>query len=61
MGAVAPLLAGETVTEITRSAPNELSLVRHGPMGFTGIELFLLSDWLSTLGSPSIASPPPAH
>jgi hypothetical protein len=53
-------LAGNTVTEITRTAPNELSVVRNGPVGFTGIELFLLSDWLSTLGLPPVETRPPA-
>jgi hypothetical protein len=37
---------GNTVTEITRTAPNELSLVRTSPFGFTGIELVLMSDWI---------------
>jgi hypothetical protein len=55
------LLAGNTVTEITRIAPNELSVVRNAPVGFTGIEMFLLSDWLSAVGSPPIDSQPPAH
>ncbi|MGD0814695.1 MAG: hypothetical protein ABSA83_13900 [Verrucomicrobiota bacterium] len=52
-------LTGNTVTEITRTAPNELSVVRRAPLGFTGIELFLLSDWLSTLGLPPVQSRPP--
>jgi hypothetical protein len=55
------LLEGNTVTEIARVAPNELSVVRNAPVGFTGIEMFLLSDWLSTVGSPPIDSRPPAH
>ncbi len=40
---------GNTVTEITRVAPNELSLLRTSPLGFTGIETILLSDWMSGL------------
>jgi len=55
------VLAGNTITEITRVAPNELSVVRNAPVGFTGIEMFLLSDWLSAVGSPPIDSRPPAH
>lgn len=39
-------LTGNTVTEITRTAPNELEAVRTGPLGLTGIEMFLLADWL---------------
>jgi hypothetical protein len=54
-------LAGNTVTEITRAAPNELSVVRNSLVGFTGIEMFLLSQWLSTVAPPLINPPPPAH
>jgi hypothetical protein len=46
-------LQGQTVTEITRTAPNELSVVRQAPLGLTAIEIFLLSDWLSAVGAPS--------
>jgi hypothetical protein len=46
-----PWWAGNTVTEVTRVAPNELSVVRHSPMGFTGIEIFYLSEWLCGIGS----------
>lgn len=60
LGELAPLV-GNTVTEITRTAPNELSVVRNAPVGFTGIEMFLLLDWLNTVGSPPIGSRPPAH
>jgi hypothetical protein len=60
---------GNAVTEITREAPNELSLVRNAPLGFTGLELILLSDWISRsragLGnperSPASRSPLPQH
>ncbi|MGP8201338.1 MAG: hypothetical protein ACLQU4_17750 [Limisphaerales bacterium] len=51
---------GKTITEITRPAPNELSVVRNAPVGLTGIEIFLLSDWLSTFGSPPVESRLPA-
>lgn len=44
-------LPGEAVTEVTRVSPNELSVARKSPFGFTGIEIFLLSDWLSAVGS----------
>jgi hypothetical protein len=60
LGELTPL-AGNTVTEITRVAPNELSVVRNAPVGFTGIEMFLLENWLSTVGCPPIDSRPPAH
>ncbi len=54
-------LVGNTVTEITNVAPNELSVVRNSPVGFTGIEIFLLSDWLGSAGFGAANSPPPAH
>jgi hypothetical protein len=54
-------LVGNTTTEITRVAPNELYIVRTGPFGLTGIEIFLLSDCLSTLGPPPINLQPPPH
>ncbi|MGA2176813.1 MAG: hypothetical protein ABSH38_17695 [Verrucomicrobiota bacterium] len=40
-----------TVTEINRVASNELSLVRTSPVGFTGLEMVLFSDWLSNAGA----------
>ncbi len=61
LGALAPLVGdGETVTEITRVAPDELAVVRNSPIGFTGIELYLLSEWLSTIGAAPTNSQPPA-
>ncbi|HZL42394.1 MAG TPA: hypothetical protein VFD66_03865, partial [Verrucomicrobiae bacterium] len=39
---------GPTVTEIRRTAPNQLSFERHSTIGFTGIELNLLADWLES-------------
>jgi hypothetical protein len=38
---------GNAVTMIRRVAPNELSLVRTAPLGLTGIEWILLSDWIA--------------
>jgi hypothetical protein len=54
-------LTASTVTEVTRTAPNELSVVRDAPLGFTGIEWFLLTDWLSTAGAPPISARPSAR
>jgi hypothetical protein len=54
-------LPGNTVTEMTRVAPNELSVVRNAPFGFTGIEMFLLRNWLSTVGTQPIDARPSAH
>jgi hypothetical protein len=42
---------GATVTVVTHSGPDELSITRKGPLGFTGMELVLLSDWLANAGS----------
>jgi hypothetical protein len=50
--------AGNTVTEVTRISPNELSLVRNGPLGLTGIEALLLSDWASGVGFGPINARP---
>lgn len=38
---------GNAVTVITRVAPNELALTRNAPLGLTGLEWVLLSDWIS--------------
>jgi hypothetical protein len=64
-------LEGNTVTEITRVAPNELSVTRNAPLGFTAVELVLMADWLCDASSgpifpkPSNAkkapAPPPVH
>jgi hypothetical protein len=59
LGALAPAM-GNTVTEITRVAPDELSLVRSAPLGFTAAELAVLSDWLCGAYSGPINSPQPA-
>ena len=45
-----PFWSGNTVTEVTRVSPNELSVARNSPMGLTGIEIFELCDWLGVLG-----------
>jgi hypothetical protein len=58
LGAVAAL-AGNTATEITRVSPNELALVRTGPLGFTGVELVLLADWVCDANTGPIHTPPP--
>jgi hypothetical protein len=47
---------GKSVTEITWEKPNELALFRRSPLGLTGLEIVLLSDWIS--GGPAFASPP---
>ena len=44
---------GNTVTEVTRTAPDELTVTRSAPLVFTGLELVWLSYWLADLpGAP---------
>lgn len=43
---------GNTATEITRTSPQELVLVRRSHVGFTGFELATLSLWLDNPGFP---------
>ena len=50
---------GETVTEITRPAPDELLLERNAPLGLTGIEWFALSEWIARAGEARAAVPLP--
>jgi hypothetical protein len=57
------LVDRETITEITRTAPAELTVARKSPFALTSLELVLLSHWLSGTGSPGINPfllPPPA-
>ena len=42
---------GNTVTQITKSGPSELKVVRKSPFVFTSLELVLLSHWLT--GTPA--------
>jgi hypothetical protein len=41
-----PLFAN-TVTEVSKTGPNELTVVRQSPFVFSSLELLLLSHWLS--------------
>ena len=50
LGEMSPAI-GATVTEVIRTAPNELFLIRKGPIGLTGFEMVELFDWLSKAGS----------
>ena len=38
---------GNTVTEVTRTSSDELTIVRSAPLVFTGLELVWLSYWLA--------------
>jgi hypothetical protein len=50
-------LPGNTVTEITRVAPNELSVMRKAPIGFTAVELDLLAAWICEANTGPIHAP----
>jgi len=41
------LLLGNTVTEVTKTGPAELTIIRNSPFVFTSLELVLLSHWLT--------------
>jgi hypothetical protein len=43
---------GNTVTEITQTAPDELSFKRKAPAGLTAIELIAFANWLETTNFP---------
>ena len=57
---VSPTL-GTTTTEITQTAPNELTFVRSAPVGLTAVELFALASWLEAANFPGcdLSLPPP--
>ena len=55
-GVTPMLVEQETITEITRTAPAELTVVRKSPFAFTSLEIVLLSHWLSGTGSPGIVN-----
>jgi len=48
---VGPTL-GNTVTEVTQTAPNELSFTRKAPGGLTAVELTALANWLEAPNFP---------
>ena len=59
---VGPAL-GNTVTEVTQTAPDELTFVRQAPGGLTAIELTALANWLEATNFPGcdLRLPPPAE
>jgi len=50
-------LGGNSITQATRVAPNEVSIVRNSPVGFTAFEIYLLTDWMASAGFHSTNSP----
>lgn len=62
LAAIGPTL-GNSVTELTQTAPNELSLKRSAPGGLTAIELTALGSWLEAPNFPGcdLRLPPPMH
>lgn len=58
--AAAPLL-GNSVTEITQTGPQEVTLVRKSEAGFTGFEMATLLRWIESPGFPlTFDDPAPA-
>ena len=59
---VGPAL-GVTVTEVKQTAPNELTLQRKAPAGFTAVELIALANWLEATNFPgcNLDLPPIRH
>jgi hypothetical protein len=58
------LMAENTVTEVTRTAPAELTVVRSSPIGLSSLELILMSHWFTGTGRPPVnlsLLPPPAR
>lgn len=55
---IGPML-GNTVTEITQTAPNELTLTRKAPGGLTAIEFVALAHWLEATNFPFDLHLPP--
>jgi hypothetical protein len=59
---IAPTL-GNTVTEITQTAPDQLNFKRSAPGGLTAVEFLTLAHWLETPDFPhfDLKLPPPTH
>jgi hypothetical protein len=53
-GVTPMLMAGNTATEITRTGPAELTIVRQAPFAVNSLELVLLSHWFTGTGSPGV-------
>jgi hypothetical protein len=62
LAGIGPTL-GNTVTEVTQPAPNELSFKRSARAGLTAIELTALANWLEATNFPGcdLSLPPPIH
>lgn len=50
---------GNCATEITLTAPNELTILRNGPVGLTGMEMTFLEHWFDALDFPLGGTYPP--
>ncbi len=62
LAAIGPTL-GNRVTEVTQTAPNELTFKRSAPAGLTAVELIALGSWLEAPKFPGcdLRLPPPMH
>jgi hypothetical protein len=54
---------GNTITEVTQTAPDELTFKRKAPGGLTAVELVALANWLEAPNFPGcdLRLPPPLH
>jgi hypothetical protein len=60
LNCVGPTL-GNNVTEVTQTAPNELSFTRKAPGGLTAVELTVLANWLEATNFPGCDLRLPPH
>jgi hypothetical protein len=52
---------GNTVTEITQSAPDQMTFARTAPGGFTAFELLALANWIDAPNFPGFDLKLPSH
>jgi hypothetical protein len=45
------------ITEVTRNNPTDFTVVRSSELGFTGIEILLLSHWMGDVPLPAVPRP----
>lgn len=56
----AELGTANAITEISLTGPSDAKLIRSSALGFTGLELVILSDWLTDAGLRVFPGPVPA-
>jgi hypothetical protein len=58
---IGPTLSGSAVTEITQTAPAELTFSRRAPGGLTAVELRAFASWLEATNFPGCDLRQPAR